>query len=296
MNLSEVTHALVQAGIDPAKTFLRYKGQLIPMALGAHPSLRAPTISDIDNLRSFGIPVEDLAPEANLYRLTEQVRSMNPKVGDLGCDGVDVEKWLNENRVKMFPGKVNRWVLARTLRDRPDTTDLQGTLVAVFNKWFGEDPLDPLFSSTLPPEDKRAGSTDGFKIIAAGPKRPSLSNTIQTREELPMLPIPTINPKGGVIFLSVEFNYRGLNRDRAWPVRTGGFVFTASQANCPVEADWMLTDVGSPDQDAPPKRDVPTIISEDVIKPVAKAAGSVLWWALGFSLILVGGAYIIKKQ
>ena len=34
--------------------------------------------------------------------------------GDLGCPGVDVDEWRKQNRVPLFPGKVNRWVLVRT--------------------------------------------------------------------------------------------------------------------------------------------------------------------------------------
>lgn len=223
-------------------------------------------------------------------------------VGDLGCTDVDTERWMAENRVKLFPGKVNRWVLARTLRDKPDPKDLQNTLVAVFNKWFGTDPLDPAFSLGLPEKDKRAGSTDGFKIVFAGPTRPVLSKTIQTREHIPMGPVPTVNGKGGVIFLTVTFNYRGLNLDRPWPVRTAPGVIGVqleSSANCPIDADWMLTDVGEPEADAPPRRDLPDAIHEEIIKPavtaVADAAQSVVWWALGLSLLVAGGIYAVRK-
>ncbi len=44
-------------------------------------------------------------------------------VGDVGCQGVDVDDWRKRNRVPLFPGKVNRWVLIRTTRDDPTPDD-----------------------------------------------------------------------------------------------------------------------------------------------------------------------------
>jgi hypothetical protein len=49
-------------------------------------------------------------------------------IGDLGCPGVDVDEWRKRNRVPLFPGKVNRWVLVRTTRDNPTPEDLKNTL------------------------------------------------------------------------------------------------------------------------------------------------------------------------
>jgi len=192
-------------------------------------------------------------------------------------------------------------VLARTLRDRPGPEDLQNTLVAVFNKWFSGSPIDPAISLPLDPKDKRAGVTDGIRIISASPDRPVLQGTIQTRERL-TLP-PTLNSKGGVIFLTVEFNYRGLNKDLAWPVRTAPGIFggqLTSTTNCPFDADWMLSDVAGPLQEAPPKRDVVDIITDEtgnVLKPVINAVETTLYLVLGIGIVgLLGYAAIARSQ
>jgi len=220
------------------------------------------------------------------------VRAGDVRVGDLGCAGVDTDRWLEANRVQLFPGKINRWVLARTLRDRPGPEDLQNTLIAVFNKWFSGSPIDPAISLPLDPKDKRAGVTDGIRIVSVNPERPVLQDTIQTRERLPMSPPPTLNAKSEVIFLTVEFNYRGLNKELAWPVCTAPGIFGVqlkSTTNCPLDADWMLTDVASPLQEAPPKKDVVDIITDEtgnVLKPVVKAVETTLY--VTFAMAAVG--------
>lgn len=312
MNRYQLIRTLKQAGIDPGSVYVRVGSEHghtrtvnnSRAALSNHvPGLRAPSFNQLQTLRKFGVDVMEPLFDSRQHPLAVAYAAQGGTVvGDLGCADVDTEKWMETNRVKLFPGKVNRWVLVRTLRDKPDPQDLQNTLVAVFNKWFGTDPLDPAFSLGLPEKDKRAGSTDGFKIINAGPVQPTLSKTIQRRETLPMGPTPTINGKGGVIFLTVTFNYRGLNKDRPWPVRTAPGIIGVqleSRANCPVDADWILSDVGEPEADAPPKRDLPDIIHEEVIKPtvnaVAEGAQDVVLWALGLSLLVAGGLFVARK-
>ncbi len=214
-----------------------------------------------------------------------------------GCP-VDVDVWERENRVPLFPGKVNRWVLARTLRDKPTPTDLQNTLVAVFNKWFGDDPLDPAISLPFNPTLSRAGSTDAIVIKAAGPTPQVLPNVVKRREQLSFIPI--VNGEGGVVFLEVSFNYRGQNQDRAWPVHTAPSFGVRNL--CPVNADWMLIDVGLGEEEAPPRVPTSDLIAQGakvVVNTVKAPIEGVLIWALtltaGAAVVLYGAKRLVKS-
>jgi len=170
-------------------------------------------------------------------------------IGDLGCTDVDVEDWEKQNRVPLFPGKVNRWVLVRSLRDNPTPDDLKQTLAATFVKWFRGTPFDPV----LPTDGTtRSANADLIKLERVSKERLSFPQTARRREELPGV-IPTIRP-GEVVWLEVSFAYRGQLEDMAWPVRTGAPVQLESSARCPVGADWMLDSAAIPSVDAPPEK------------------------------------------
>ncbi len=98
--------------------------------------------------------------------------------------GVDVDEWRKLNRVPLFPGKVNRWVLVRTKRDNPTPDDLKNTLAAVFVKWFESTVLDPAlpFKGTT-----RSSRADLIKLERVSKDRLSLDNPARRREELPGL-------------------------------------------------------------------------------------------------------------
>jgi len=167
-------------------------------------------------------------------------------VGDLGCPGVDVEKWRNDNRAPLFPGKINRWLLVRTTRDDPTPDDLKNTLAATFERWFSGTPLDPAF-----PFDgtTRSAAADLIRLERVSTERLSLAQPARRFEELPGL-LPSVAP-GGVVWLEVTFAYRGQQLSMPWPVRTGAAVQLQSQADCPVGADWMLASVAFPETAAP---------------------------------------------
>ncbi|MFZ5894749.1 MAG: hypothetical protein ACOY0T_27040 [Myxococcota bacterium] len=166
--------------------------------------------------------------------------------GDLGCPNVDVDKWRLENRVPLFPGKVNRWVLVRTLRDNPTPDDLKSTLAATFMKWFEGTTLDPVLVYN---DTTRSATADRIKLERVSKERLSFADTARRREELPGV-VPTLRP-GEYVWMEVSFAYRGEQKDMPWPVRTGAIVQLQSSAQCPVEADWILDSVASPKENAP---------------------------------------------
>jgi hypothetical protein len=125
-------------------------------------------------------------------------------VGDLGCPGVDVDRWRTENRVPLFRGKVNRWILARTLRDDPSPDDIKQTLATTFMKWFAGTSLDPalVFHGTT-----RSATADLIKLERISKERLSFPKTARRREDLPGV-VPVLR-SGDFVWLEVSFAYRG---------------------------------------------------------------------------------------
>ncbi|MES1174939.1 MAG: hypothetical protein ABUL62_11495 [Myxococcales bacterium] len=208
--------------------------------------------------------------------------------GDLGCPGVDVDEWRKQNRVPLFPGKVNRWVLVRTTRDNPTPDDLKNTLAAVFVKWFEGTVLDPalVFKGTT-----RSATADLIKLERISKDRLSLDNPARRREELPGVS-PSVAP-GEVVWLEVTFAYRGQQTDMPWPVRTGAAMQLTSSAQCPIGADWMLDAAQTPTMDAPREQtsgDKAGEVVSNAADTVASGLFNLLWLplaALGAVALLV---------
>ena len=216
-------------------------------------------------------------------------------VGDLGCPGVDVEKWRAENRAPLFPGKVNRWLLVRTTRDNPTPDDLKNTLAATFVRWFSGTPLDPAvpFDGTT-----RSGAADLIRLERVSKERLNLVHPARRFEELPGQ-LPSVAP-GDVVWLEVTFAYRGQLLSMPWPVRTGAEIQLTSQADCPVGADWMLAAAAFPDTGAPDEMSTADKAGK-ALGDTAVNAGSVASGAAGKAfdslwmplLLIAGGAVFV---
>ncbi len=208
-------------------------------------------------------------------------------VGDLGCQGVDVAEWQKQNRAPLFPGKLNRWVLVRTLRDDPTPDDLKQTLAATFSKWFSGTPFDPV----LPSDDTtRSATADLIKLERVSKERLSFPQSARRREQLPGQ-LPTLRP-GDVVWIEVSFAYRGQLVDMPWPVRTGAAVQLDTSARCPIDADWMLDSAAVPTLDAPPEKSS-TDKAGDALGGAATKLGGGLVSALWVPLALVGAGLLI---
>ena len=210
--------------------------------------------------------------------------------GDLGCPGVDVDEWRKLNRVPLFPGKVNRWVLVRTTRDNPTPDDLKNTLAAVFVKWFEGTVLDPAvpFKGTT-----RSSTADLIKLERVSKDRLSLDSPARRREELPGLG-PTVAP-GDVVWLEVTFAYRGQQTDMPWPVRTGAAMQLTSSAQCPVGADWMLDAAQTPTLNAPPEQ-ASSEKAGEVLSNAADAVTGSLFNLLWLPLAALGAVAVLVWQ
>lgn len=216
------------------------------------------------------------------------------RIGDLGCAGIDVEKWRSNNRAPLYPGKMNRWLLVRTLRDNPDEEDVRLTLLAVFNKWFEGSPIDPVLTSG----GGAPGPVDNISIVRSSRAAFQLADVVRRREDLSTL--PTVNASGGVFYLEVHFACRALAKDMPWPVRTAPGVFgvqLASSSECPLNTDWMLSEVGKPTTEAPPERPLVDVLAGktgEVLRDVGEGAASAtqsLLSPLFWPLVLGGAAF-----
>lgn len=196
-------------------------------------------------------------------------------IGDFGCTDVDTEEWAKQNRVRLYRGKVNRWLLARTLRDNPDPDDIRSTLNAVMSKWFDGVGIDPGLAAALESEGIVGEVVDGVRIVKASRLPITIPAIAERREDLKYPPLPVINLENPAIFLDVQFNYRGLAESIAWPVRTAPGIFGVqlqSSAMCPIGCDWLLLASGAPEADAPERKDWGDIFktkAKDIIKEAA---------------------------
>lgn len=220
---------------------------------------------------------------------------MTIDIGDLGCPGIDVDKWCEANRAPLFPGKVNRWIIARTTRDNPAPDDLKTTLAATFERWFDGTPLDPAapFDGTT-----RSAAADLIRLERVSVQQLTFTQPVRRREELPG-PGPLLNPSGGVVWLEVTFAYRGVLLSMPWPVRTGAMAQLESSAKCPIGTDWMLDAVAFPVADVPPEMSTAekaaATLGDAASKAgdaASKAAGKVLD-SLWTPLLLAAGGLVL---
>jgi hypothetical protein len=208
-------------------------------------------------------------------------------IGDLGCSGVDVEAWEKDNRAPLFPNKVNRWILVRTLRDNPTPDDLKMTLAATFSKWFAGTPFDAAFPSD---GTTRSSNADLIRLERVSKERLSFPNTARRREQLPGQ-LPMLKA-GDVVWLEVSFAYRGQLVDMPWPVRTGAPLQLSTSARCPIDADWMLDSAAVPTVDAPPEKSS-TDKANEALGGAAQRVGNTLFDALWLPFALVGAGLLV---
>jgi len=234
------------------------------------------------------------------------VSSRSPVFGDLGCGAVDIEAFKRANRVPLFPGKWNRWILARTTRDEPNLTDLKRSLRGVFNQWLktqGAMPWDGVFpyhlGAAAGPNRKdaptsRHGDVDLLYLMRVSQDQPALapSSVAKMENGKPALrryvtPMPTIQGSKPPVFLLVEFVPRGINREQwmPWPAHR----VQVFNPWCPEKADWALWAVLPPEaQHVPPERTELEKYGREVTRAGSRAVN-----ALGFSSaglwVLAGG-------
>lgn len=187
--------------------------------------------------------------------------------------GLEVDKWRQANTVKLVKDRVNRWIVARNIDDNPDENKLKTSLVAFFAKIFEREISD--YASQVVGLSN-VGPADDIRIIRAS-REPIYgfkdAKTLQTREKLPLGPLPFLR-SGPVIYLEVVFNYRGVLEQVSWPVAKRGvssLIGPESFTYCPLQADWLLLETAEATVEAPPKKSLGTVASEKA-KEAAQAA------------------------
>ena len=167
--------------------------------------------------------------------------------GNLSSD--ELKQWQAANRVPLYPEKTNWWLLARTLRDNPSDDDITNTTEAVFVKWFGGWPHEPIEAGG----QTTAGPATQIEIKKISRDRlpfPSGLTTSARFEDLKQGPLPLIS--GAVTYVLVSFAWRSQVTDAPWPVYTSpGVIHMPNAEQQPAGADWMLVAAAKAVETAP---------------------------------------------
>lgn len=191
----------------------------------------------------------------------------------------DPAEWGKRNRVQLYPGREQTWVLARaTDRDLPSDEELRKMARAVMARWFSETPVVDV--------GNRSGNAD---LISVG--KPSTSPIVlpTVLQRWTQLPGPLPLPKSGrLMYIPVTFSWRAQSEtSRPWPTWR---VNWGIGGPCSIDADWMLLDVGSLRAAATPEA-LPEAPTEESVSAQIEKIGEKVGEALEPSpwlLLLVG--------
>lgn len=176
-------------------------------------------------------------PSAAETTSTQGTASTTPKL-------VDVVEWQRRNRIKLLPGRQYRWVLCRTDRDHPGEDTIERTARAVLGRWVVDSDVQSY------------EHVDEYKPTSTALRRDALPG-----------PLPTVRFQRRPIWVVLVWSYRGAKElDVPWPTRRATtFDQKKADADCPVDADWMLAE--SEDKAIAP-------VSETVAEKLARAVTS----------------------
>lgn len=181
------------------------------------------------------------------------------------CEGMSADQWRSQVFIPVFPGMVNRWIVAtnRGPVDKPLTDKVKEQIDIEAFRWMaGQGPAFGF--SNLPTKQSRElrelpvnvqnwnilGVSDSpLKLAPKGPDGKRLK-PLKGFTSLPFKP-PII--KADTKFLMLEFLYSGLERQKPWP-----FGDPQPIVFCPEDADIMPVAVYKPlaPADAAPVKDV----------------------------------------
>lgn len=173
---------------------------------------------------------------------------------------MDCDQFRKENLLPLYPGKVNRWLLARS--DEGDF--LNETLVRGDCKSILERVVKQVDNITI-----KLATQNGQPALAPP--------TVKRRDTLTALPILAGKKPW---YVSVEFAYRGEAESMGWLAESGGLTCDLNQLQ------WTVLAVGGPLVEAPPEVTVLTEISS-----AGTAVGQVL--DKSTTKLLIGGGLVL---
>lgn len=180
---------------------------------------------------------------------------------------VDCEQFRKENTVPLFPGKVQRWALARSDDDNATESLVRADV---------ERALETL-----------NGQYSNLEIKAVQRSLLLLpSPIVKRREQLTALPILSGKKPW---YVSVEFDYHGGTETVAWPI-VGSVIGSCTLSSL----DWALLQVGGPLRDAEHVQTVEETIEH--IAEGAKEAGKEVGKGLLAGAVAVGIAWVIARR
>lgn len=235
-------------------------------------------------------------------------------IGDLGCMGVDLEKFRASNRVPMFRNEWNRWIFLRTTRDNPDDATITATLRATLYRLNKENSdwgsADLMFETVIPDGPRagqrtvRVGHCDYLHVTKISQTPISFPRDAWPRllpaKALPARresvdPVPTLSTTRAV-WVECAFVWRGTAASLPWPVFTGGpdllpLPTLRSTQQCPIDADWILSDCA-----LPPKNEPAPLEKTPIEKANLELNRMVPTIVVGGGLVLAGVALVLALQ
>jgi hypothetical protein len=182
---------------------------------------------------------------------------------------VDCDTFRKQNTVPLFPGKVQRWVLARTDKDGANESLVRADV---------ERALESLGGSYGNVVVKRVSRS---LVMPVAP-------VVKRREQLTVLPLLSGQKPW---YVEVEFDYHGSVETIAWPI-VGP---VASFSGCDTNAlDWALLSVGGPLKDAEHQKGPGEYIdqAEEAVKETAREIGK----GLLAGAVAIGIAWVIARK
>jgi len=170
--------------------------------------------------------------------------TQNRGLGDVGCTGVTVDSWNNQNRIPIYPDVYNIWLIKVSLDNAPSDLELQKKIESAFSDyWFN--------SGNLYSQNPGRAEIKSIRVL----------KVTQPSELVSMYPAPiatvqdTSNPQlawqsgSFTRFVEVIFIYRGSLSQMYWPRMESGIV--AISRYCPKDAAYGVYNVYPPDTTTP---------------------------------------------
>lgn len=231
----------------------------------------------------------------------------NPSVGDLGCGGVDVAAWRESNRVPVYPGQYQRWVITAILPDGTGESDARNACLEFLWEQFGESYH--VYTPVLAAGTYRVGErVDLLRVSSIGAVPITIPSADRARRAQD-LPEPPTLAGNHVTYFDVMFVWRGTERDVPWPTWSGGVLFGQSITDaikyCPTGTSWMLYQASGPLGPAPEDQGQLGHVARgagEALGDITKGAGAALGqFALGAwpLLLLLGlgiGAAVLARR